>query len=77
MRYRSVAMVLDLQLRWRVAARARFIQVLREAMWRRGFVEIPTPVLQPIYGGASRHASAFRGSPKSHRPRTDHLDVSR
>jgi lysyl-tRNA synthetase class 2 len=53
MRYRSVAMVLDLQLRWRVAARARFIQALREAMWRRGFVEVPTPVLQPIYGGAA------------------------
>jgi lysyl-tRNA synthetase class 2 len=53
MRYRSVAMLLDLQLRWRVAARARFIQALREAMWRRGFVEVPTPVLQPIYGGAA------------------------
>jgi lysyl-tRNA synthetase class 2 len=22
-------------------------------MWRRGFVEVPTPVLQPIYGGAA------------------------
>ncbi|MEM1598454.1 MAG: lysine--tRNA ligase [Pyrobaculum sp.] len=53
MRYRSVAMVLDLGLRWRVAARARLIQAFREAMWRRGFVEIPTPVLQPIYGGAA------------------------
>ncbi|MFN3803983.1 MAG: lysine--tRNA ligase [Pyrobaculum sp.] len=53
MRYRSVAMVLDLQLRWRIAARARLIQAFREAMWRRGFVEIPTPVLQPIYGGAA------------------------
>ncbi|MEM3836202.1 lysine--tRNA ligase [Pyrobaculum sp.] len=53
MRYRSVAMVLDLQLRWRVAARARLIQAFREAMWRRGFLEIPTPVLQPIYGGAA------------------------
>ncbi len=53
MRYRSVAMVLDPQLKWRVYARARLIQALREAMWRRGFVEIPTPVLQPIYGGAA------------------------
>ncbi|MCC6021325.1 MAG: lysine--tRNA ligase [Thermoproteaceae archaeon] len=53
MRYRSIAMILDLQLRWRVLTRARLIQAFREALWRRGFVEIPTPVLQPIYGGAA------------------------
>ena len=53
MKYRSVAMLLDLQLRWRIATRARLIQALREAMWKRGFIEIPTPVLQPIYGGAA------------------------
>lgn len=53
MRYRSVAMVLDLQLRWRIATRARLIQAFRVAMWRRGFIEIPTPALQPIYGGAA------------------------
>ncbi|MEM1837275.1 MAG: lysine--tRNA ligase [Pyrobaculum sp.] len=53
MKYRSVAMLLDIQLRWRIATRARLIQALREAMWKRGFIEIPTPVLQPIYGGAA------------------------
>lgn len=53
MRYRAVSMALDLQLRWRVLVRAKIIQAFREALWRRGFVEIPTPVLQPIYGGAA------------------------
>lgn len=53
MRHRAVAMILDPTLRWRIYTRARLIQAFREAMWRRGFVEIPTPVLQPIYGGAA------------------------
>lgn len=53
MRHRSISMILDIQLRWRIYARARLIQAFREAFWRRGFVEIPTPILQPIYGGAA------------------------
>ena len=52
-RRRAVAMVVDPQLRWRVLVRARMIEEFRRVMWRRGFVEIPTPVLQPIYGGAA------------------------
>ncbi len=33
--------------------RARLLQALREFMQARGFVEVETPVLQPLYGGAT------------------------
>jgi len=33
--------------------RARIIAYMRELLGRRGFVEVETPVLQPIYGGAA------------------------
>lgn len=33
--------------------RARIVQHAREALLRRGFVEVDTPTLQPIYGGAA------------------------
>ena len=33
--------------------RARIIDLVREVLRRRGFVEVETPVLQPIYGGAA------------------------
>jgi len=33
--------------------RARIIDYAREVLHRRGFVEVETPVLQPIYGGAA------------------------
>ncbi|MGH7483147.1 MAG: lysine--tRNA ligase [Longimicrobiales bacterium] len=34
-------------------ARARLVSALRRSMDERGFVEVETPVLQPLYGGAS------------------------
>ncbi len=33
--------------------RARIIEYLREVLGRRGFIEVETPMLQPIYGGAA------------------------
>jgi lysyl-tRNA synthetase class 2 len=33
--------------------RARIIDYIRQVLHRRGFIEVDTPVLQPIYGGAA------------------------
>ncbi len=33
--------------------RSRVVQGLRERLWARGFVEVETPILQPILGGAA------------------------
>ncbi len=53
MRRRAIAMILDNSLRWRIYVRARMIWEARRFLWERGYVEIPTPVLQPVYGGAA------------------------
>jgi lysyl-tRNA synthetase class 2 len=53
MRDRVLALMLDPEVRRGVLARARVIEETRKSLWDRGFIEIPTPVLQPMYGGAS------------------------
>jgi len=53
MRDRVLALMLDPEVRRGVLTRARVIEETRKFLWNRGFIEIPTPVLQPIYGGAS------------------------
>jgi lysyl-tRNA synthetase class 2 len=50
---RTMRLVLDPSLRYSIYIRGLVIQYTREFMWSRGFVEIPTPVLQPVYGGAA------------------------
>ncbi len=50
---RTMRLVLDPGLRHSVLVRGLVVQYTREFMWGRGFVEIPTPVLQPVYGGAA------------------------
>ncbi len=55
---RTMRILLDPNLRRAILARALVIQYAREFMYSRGFVEIPTPILQPVYGGAA--ARPFR-----------------
>ncbi len=50
---RTMRMLLDPTLRHSVLVRGLVIQYTREFMWSQGFIEIPTPVLQPVYGGAA------------------------
>lgn len=52
-RQRYVDLLLNPEVKERFLLRARFIKLLREHLENRGFVEIETPILQPVYGGAS------------------------
>ena len=52
-RKRYLDMLVNAEARERVLARARVAAAARRFMEGRGFVEIETPVLQPLYGGAN------------------------
>ncbi|MBI4895666.1 MAG: lysine--tRNA ligase [Candidatus Aenigmarchaeota archaeon] len=51
-RQRYVDMVMNPSVRETFLKRAEIIKAMREYLEGRGFVEIDTPILQPIYGGA-------------------------
>jgi lysyl-tRNA synthetase class 2 len=52
-RRRELDLVANEQARELFAARARIIAAIRRALDDAGFIELETPVLQPIYGGAA------------------------
>ncbi len=52
-RRRYVDLFVNLDVRDTVMKRARIIATMRRFLDSRGFIEVETPVLQPIYGGAS------------------------
>jgi lysyl-tRNA synthetase class 2 len=52
-RQRYVDLVVNPEVREIFRARARIVQALRRFLDERGFVEVETPILQPIYGGAA------------------------
>ncbi len=62
-RQRYVDLLVNEESRRVLLARSRIVSLLREFLSRRGFVEVETPILQPIYGGATA------------RPFTTHYDV--
>ena len=51
-RQRYADLFMNLEVRETFRRRARLISALREGLDARGFLEVETPVLQPIYGGA-------------------------
>ena len=51
-RYRHLDLIMNSKVRETLRTRAKIIQLIREYMNQRGFIEVETPVLQPIYGGA-------------------------
>jgi lysyl-tRNA synthetase, class II len=57
-RQRYVDLIVNPEVRDVFVARARILGTLRHELARRGFLEVETPVLQPLYGGAS--ARPFR-----------------
>lgn len=54
-RQRYVDMLLNPQVKETFLFRTHFIKLLREYLDKNGFVEVETPILQPLYGGASAH----------------------
>lgn len=52
-RQRYVDLAVNPEVRQRFRTRARVIRALQEFLDERGFVEVETPVLQPVYGGAA------------------------
>src|SRR5262249_21982335 len=51
-RQRYVDLFMNLEVREVFRRRARLVRACREFLDRRGFLEVETPVLQPLYGGA-------------------------
>lgn len=52
-RQRYVDLVMNPEIRQVFVARARIIQIIRRILDSHGFLEVETPTLQPLYGGAS------------------------
>ncbi len=52
-RQRYLDLIAEPQVRETFRARATITQALRDCLCERGFLEVETPILQPIYGGAA------------------------
>jgi lysyl-tRNA synthetase class 2 len=52
-RQRYLDLISEPQVREVFRARAKLIQAFREYLTERGFLEVETPILQPLYGGAA------------------------
>ncbi len=54
-RHRHLDLISDMDSRKVFETRSKIIREIRNFLDNRGFLEVETPVLQPIYGGASAH----------------------
>lgn len=54
-RHRHLDLIADPQSRKVFETRSKIIREIRQFLDHRGFLEVETPVLQPIYGGAAAH----------------------
>ena len=52
-RQRYVDLIVNDEAREMLELRARVVRSVRESLWKRGFIEVETPMLQPIHGGAN------------------------
>ena len=52
-RQRYVDMIVNPEVKKTMETRSVIVQTIRESLMKHGFLEVETPVLQPIYGGAS------------------------
>jgi len=51
-RKRHLDMIANPEVKDRMVMRTKIIKALREFLWSENFVEVETPILQPLYGGA-------------------------
>lgn len=54
-RHRHLDLISDPESRQVFVTRSKIIKVIRNFLDARGFLEVETPILQPIYGGAAAH----------------------
>ncbi len=54
-RHRHLDLISDEESRKVFVARSKIVREIRTWMENEGFIEVETPVLQPVYGGASEH----------------------
>ncbi len=52
-RQRYVDLIVNDEAREMLKLRSLVVQSVRESLWRRGYLEVETPMLQPIHGGAN------------------------
>lgn len=52
-RQRYADLLINPEVKEKFLLRSKFVKMLREYLDKEGFVEVETPILQPIYGGAS------------------------
>lgn len=52
-RQRYVDLIMNRDVRQVFVARSRIMEVMRQFLIARGYIEVETPILQPLYGGAS------------------------
>jgi lysyl-tRNA synthetase class 2 len=52
-RQRYVDLIVNDEAREMLELRSRVVRSVRESLWRRGYLEVETPMLQPIHGGAN------------------------
>lgn len=52
-RRRYADLIVNPEVREAFAARSRIIQIIRDYLNNRGFLEVETPILQPLYGGGN------------------------
>jgi len=72
--YRAITILQDKGLRDKILSRSKIYDVVRSYLVEKGFVEVETPIIQPIYGGAN--AKPFETVYHAHKKQKAYLRIS-